>query len=76
MFIPADATLGAAGGYNYAELPVEIPDLKPRHVYQAHYVRGEGNAVRVEVQDLGENPDFGIWLGQAGINREYHRVQF
>lgn len=72
----ADATLGANGGYNYSEIPVEISDMKPRHVYQAHYVREEGNTVRVEVQDLGENPDFGIWLGQQGINRAYYRVQF
>jgi hypothetical protein len=61
--------------YRLANLEVEVKDMKPRHVYVARY-RESGNGVAVYVEDLGENPEYGVWIGLEGANRKYHRVGF
>ena len=61
--------------YRLANLEVEVKDMKPRHVYVARY-RESGNGIAVYVEDLGENPEYGVWIGLEGANRKYHRVGF
>ena len=72
------SNFGLAGGmisYQRADLEVEVKDMKPRHVYVARY-RDSGGRVSVLVEDLGENPQFGVWVGLEGANRKYHPVNF
>jgi len=61
--------------YETAILEVEVKDMKPQHVYVARY-KEFGGGVRVYVEDLGENPEFGVWIGLEGANRKYHKVTF
>lgn len=56
----------------YANVPVQVPDMKPRHVYVARY-QLSGNTVRVTFEDLGEDPDYGIPLGLEGTR---YRAKF
>jgi hypothetical protein len=56
----------------YADVEVIVEDMKPRHVYRATYI-GDGASVAASVQDLGENPDYGIPLYLDG---KVFRVQF
>jgi len=35
-----------------------------------------GGELSFRVDDLGENPDFGIRLGLQGVNQKFHRVSF
>ncbi|MCX4164260.1 MULTISPECIES: hypothetical protein [Paraburkholderia] len=61
--------------YWQTDVKIEVKDMMPRHVYVARYKRTtEGLTVLVE--DLGENPEFGVWIGLKGVNRKYHRVSF
>ena len=62
-------------GYTYANLSIEIKNMKPRHVYVARY-REENKQVKFTVEDLGENPDFGITLGLEGANKKHYPVKF
>ncbi|WP_158527797.1 hypothetical protein [Pseudomonas sp. URMO17WK12:I1] len=62
-------------GHTYAHLSIEIQNMKPRHVYVARY-REESNQVDFTVEDLGENPDFGITLGLEGANKKRYPVKF
>lgn len=61
--------------YQRANLEIEVKDMKARHVYVARY-RESSSGVSVFVEDLGENPEFGVWVGLEGANRKYHRVTF
>lgn len=61
--------------YRSAALDIEVKDMKPRHVYVARY-RESSDQVGVVVEDLGENPDFGIWIGLEGANRKHYKVSF
>ena len=61
--------------YRRADLEIEVKDMKPRHVYVARYKESSGR-IAVFVEDLGENPEFGVWVGLEGANRKYHRVSF
>jgi hypothetical protein len=63
-------------GHDYADVTVEIPDMQPRHVYVARYRRPDDQGVRVEIQDLGENPAFGIALGLQGVNAAVYPAKF
>lgn len=63
--------------YRQAELEIEVKDMKPRHVYVAHYRYSiDEQRIIADINDLGENPEFGISLGLNGVNRKYHRVNF
>jgi hypothetical protein len=64
-----------SSGYKYADATIEVKDMKPRHVYVVRYEEHNGN-VRMTVEDLGENPNYGISLGLEGANQSFHRVQF
>ncbi len=61
--------------YKRADLEIVVRDMKPRHVYVARY-RKSSSGVSALVEDLGENPEFGVWVGLEGANRKYHRVTF
>lgn len=63
---------GAALVMTNPRVDVQVKDMKARHVYTAHYVI-IGNELRVDVEDLGENPDFGIILGRS---RTHFPVKF
>jgi hypothetical protein len=64
-----------SSGFNYADLSIEVPDMKPGHVYVARY-RETGDRVAVIVEDLGEKPKFGITLGYGSVNMKYYPVEF
>jgi len=64
-----------SSGFNYANLEVVLEDMKPRHVYVMRFSRN-GDEIGYRVEDLGENPEYGIMLGLKGANQKYHRVQF
>lgn len=57
------------------DIPITVPDMKPLHVYVTRF-RKSGDTIRVEVEDLGERPNYGIYVGKAGVNREFHPVGF
>jgi hypothetical protein len=61
--------------YRQGEADFVIKDMKPRHVYEAQYVI-EGEHFQVSPIDIGENPEYGVTLGQKGINQKFHRVSF
>jgi hypothetical protein len=61
--------------FKSANLSIEVPDMKPSHVYVARYRQVEGR-VDFTVEDLGEKPKFGITLGLEGANRTYYPVEF
>ena len=56
-------------------IKVNVTGMRPRHVYVAHVKSVEGRVV-AEVEDLGENPEYGFMLGAVGLNAEYCRVVF
>jgi len=62
-------------GYRYADLTIEVRDMKPRHVYVVRY-RQLANDVQYAVEDLGENPKYGITLGLKGANQAFYPVEF
>jgi hypothetical protein len=62
-------------GHNYASLTIEVKDMKPRHVYVVRY-RQLQKDVQYVVEDLGENPKYGITLGLKGANQAYYPVEF
>lgn len=64
-----------SSGYKFADVDVEVKDMRPRHVYVARYTESAGK-VQVTVEDLGENPNYGITLGLDGATQQFHRVQF
>ena len=53
----------------------KVSGMRPRHVYVVHFRTTKPLAV-VSVEDLGENPDYGLTLGAEGANRKYYRVGF
>jgi hypothetical protein len=57
------------------DLPIEIPEMMPLHVYAARYTR-RGNRVSVSIEDIGERPNFGIILGRKGVNQHLYPVEF
>ena len=67
----------SAGFINWktATFTAEVADMKPLHVYHGQHRLSLG-AVQVNVQDLGERPRHGIWLGLEGANRKYYPVEF
>lgn len=64
-----------SSGFNFADLQIEVPEAKPRHVYVARY-KEVGDRLMVVVEDLGEKPSFGITLGLDGANKKYYPVEF
>ena len=54
---------------------VKVSGMKPRHVYVARGQAIAGHAV-VSVEDLGENPEYGVTFGATGVNKKYYRVGF
>jgi hypothetical protein len=54
---------------------VTLTDMKAKHVYVARYVR-EGAAARIQIVDLGENPDFHLTFGLNGVNDNRYRAEF
>lgn len=62
-------------GYSYAKLNIDIPDMQPRHVYVARYKEFK-DRVEVRIEDLGENPSYGITLGLDGANKQFYPVKF
>ncbi|MFT4170912.1 MAG: hypothetical protein QM639_00010 [Rhodocyclaceae bacterium] len=65
----------AMTGHRFADFHVVVPEMKPRHVYVTRY-REIGERVSVAVEDLGENPQFGVSLGLKGLNNNYYPVEF
>lgn len=59
-----------------ADLTITVRDMKPRHVYVARTREMGDNTLRVDVEDLGENPDYGITLGLGGVNQATYKVGF
>jgi hypothetical protein len=55
-----------------ANLDIVVADMKPRHVYVVRY-RTDGGGVAQIVEDLGENPDWGLPLGWG---RAPYKVKF
>ncbi len=45
------------GPYDYLEFDVEVPDMKPLHVYAAPYDE-TGGKLRVTIEDLGERASY------------------
>jgi hypothetical protein len=64
-----------SSGYSYADIKIEVKDMKPRHVYVARY-KELNDRVVVVVEDLGENPNYGITLGLEGANKQFYRAEF
>jgi hypothetical protein len=58
-----------------ATFTVEVADMTALHVYHGQH-RLSSEAVSVYVQDLGERPKHGIWLGLEGANRKYYPLEF
>ena len=61
--------------YKYVDLEIEINDMRPRHVYVVRY-KAEGDQITYTVEDMGENPDYGLTLGPEGVDQEYFPVEF
>ena len=54
-----------------------VTGMRARHVYEANFRTDEKQTeVRADAKDLGENPDYGMWVGLKGVNQKYHRVSF
>ena len=66
---------GPAINWREATIDVTVADMKPGHVYVARY-RESWGGVAVQVEDLGERPDFGINLGLEGVNAKTYKVEF
>lgn len=52
-----------------AQLAVTVADMKPRHIYVARYAQLAGNRIDVKIEDLGENSDYGLVLGNGKFVR-------
>lgn len=77
VFSIRDARYGGPGSVNaFQFFTIELQDMKPRHVYATHYQQYGGSISNWTVEDLGENPDFGITLGLEGVNKKYYPVKF
>lgn len=61
--------------HNLAELEIQVKGMESKHVYGVKYSELNGS-VASEVIDLGESPDYGLYLGQEGINRKFYPVTF
>lgn len=59
-------------GYKYADLTVEVSDMKPKHVYVARY-QELSDQVKVVVEDMGENSGYGIPLY---LDKKIYRAEF
>ena len=51
--------------YQQAEILITVEDMKPRHVYVARY-HNTRDGIGVRVDDLGENPSYGIPVDTKG----------
>ena len=68
-------TTEASRGFNevsrkYANLEIEVPDIKPRHVYVAHYEEVAGK-IRITTEDLGENSYYSVQIGEKLVTPEF-----
>lgn len=61
--------------YQGAVFEISVADMKARHVYAVHYYASDKKQ-QCYVEDLGENPNFGITLGLSGVNRTFYPVSF
>jgi len=64
-----------ASRHQYANLDVAVADMKPRHVYVVRY-REKDESVQQAVEDLGENPDFGLELRAGITGTARYRAEF
>jgi hypothetical protein len=59
------------------ETDFELRDMRARHAYEANFIVDEAAKLfRPEAKDLGENPDYGLFVGLKGVNQKYHRLSF
>lgn len=54
---------------------VRITAMQPRHVYEVRY-EVMGDKFRAFAKDLGEDPDYGIYVGLQGVNQKRYRASF
>ena len=64
-----------SSGYSVSNLEITVDDMKPKHVYVMRFSEKEGK-LSYFVEDLGENPEYGITLGLKGVNEKYYPVKF
>lgn len=77
VFYIRDSHFGGPGSFStFQTFTIELEDMKPRHVYVPHYQQYGGRISNWTVEDLGENPDFGITIGREGVNQKYYPVKF
>ena len=59
------------------EADFPVTGMRARHVYEANFLTDEKQTKFLAgAKDLGENPDYGMWVGLKGVNQKYHRVSF
>ncbi|KZN39409.1 hypothetical protein N480_00840 [Pseudoalteromonas luteoviolacea S2607] len=61
--------------YKVGVTEVTINDMKPKHVYKAKFDVVD-REFKTMIEDLGENPEYGIHLGLEGFNKQYYPVEF
>ncbi|WP_431046460.1 hypothetical protein [Roseateles sp. L2-2] len=61
--------------WNEGRREITIPEMKPRHVYIARYHWVQQRPA-MQIEDLGENPDFSLVFGLPGVNDNRYRAEF
>jgi hypothetical protein len=54
---------------------LRVTAMQPRHLYEVLY-QIVGDRFRGFAEDLGEDPDYGIYVGLQGVNQKRYRASF
>ncbi|ULU24449.1 hypothetical protein DYST_01365 [Dyella terrae] len=61
--------------YKKAQLVVDVPDMKPLHVYGVEASQ-DGKTLKARSIDLGANDSYGVYLGLKGANEDFYPFSF
>jgi hypothetical protein len=64
-----------AGSSRTGTTDVRVTGMQPRHVYEVRF-QTNGDQFAASVEDLGEDPDYGIYIGLQGVNQKRYRASF
>ena len=64
-----------SGSHATGTTDLRVTAMQPRHVYEVRF-QTSGDRFGASVEDLGEDPDYGIHVGLQGVNQKRYRASF
>ena len=69
-----------SSGYQYADIEIKVPEMKPGHAYVARYKvykdKLDADKLAISIEDLGYKPKYSVKLGLSGLNQDIYKLEF